>query len=185
MSTDLTNIDSASTLQGEAEPVTVIQGPQMVNIRSKKFDWRKGQKVAKGVTKGLKGAFSSTQQSYSRDLQFAETGAYGSTSAPGQEYSSLPRSNAEPVKQSGFGFFSSQKTAGKPNGLYAQQANTSTPSLLAEAGAREFRRFADLTLLLTDTELFGSELEQRAEFEKTTIPSIVRRCVEEVESRGT
>ncbi|KAJ9614494.1 Rho-type gtpase-activating protein [Cladophialophora chaetospira] len=168
LSTDLTNIDSASTLQGEAEPVTVIQGPQVVNIRPKKFDWRKGQKVAKGVTKGLKGAFSSTQQTYSRDLQFAETGAYGSTTASGQEYANMPRNNAEPVKQGGFGFFSSQKTGAKPNGLYAQQANGSTPSLLAEAGAQ----------------LFGSELEHRAEFEKAAIPAIVKRCVEEVESRG-
>jgi hypothetical protein len=143
MSTDLTNIDSASTLQaGEAEPVTVLQGPQMVNIRKgqqpKKFDWRKGQKVAKGVTKGLKGAFSSTQQSYSRDLQFAETGAYG-TGPVGQEYSSLPRSNPEPVKQGGFGFFGNQKAGPKPNGLYATQANTSTPSLLVDAAARTCR----------------------------------------------
>ncbi|OAP54692.1 hypothetical protein AYL99_11140 [Fonsecaea erecta] len=171
MSTDLTNLDSASTLQGEAEPVTVLQGPQVVNIRKgqpRKFDWRKGQKVAKGVTKGLKGAFSSTQQNYSRDLQFAETGAYGSTTGLGQEYSSLPRTNPEPVKQGGFGFFSTQKVASKPNGLYAAQANASTPSLLAEAGAQ----------------LFGSELELRAEYEKNTIPAIVRRCVEEVEARG-
>jgi hypothetical protein len=149
MSTDLTNIDSASTLQGEAEPVTVIQGPQMVNIRPKKFDWRKGQKVAKGVTKGLKGAFSSTQQSYSRDLQFAETGAYGTPTTLGQEYSNLPKNNPEPLKQSGFGFFS-QKTAPRQNGLYAQQANASTPSLLAEAGARKYPHASIVMLLLTE-----------------------------------
>ncbi|KAK5412223.1 Rho-type gtpase-activating protein [Exophiala xenobiotica] len=171
-STDLTNIESATTLQaGEAEPVTVLQGPQMVNIRKggqpRKFDWRKGQKVAKGVTKGLKGAFSSTQQSYSRDLQFAETGQYGGQPL-GQEYSSLPKSNPEPVKQTGFGFFGNQKAAPRSNGLYAPQANTSTPSLLVDASAQ----------------LFGSDLEQRAEFEKTDIPMIVRRCVEEVEARG-
>lgn len=144
MSTDFTNIDSTSTLQAsEAEPVTVLQGPQMVNIRkgqgqARKFDWRKGQKVAKGVTKGLKGAFSSTQQSYSRDLQFAETGAYGAaTGVP--EYSNLPKSNPEPVKQSGFGFFGGNpRTAPKSNGLYAPQANASTPSLLVDAAARKF-----------------------------------------------
>lgn len=140
MSTDLTNIDSASTLQAsEAEPVTVIQGPQMVNIRKgqpKKFDWRRGQKVAKGVTKGLKGAFSSTQQTYSRDLQFNETGAYG-TGPLGQEYSSMSKSNPEPVKQTGFGFFGNQKAATKPNGLYAQQTNASTPSLLVDATTRK------------------------------------------------
>ena len=32
--------------------------------------------------------------------------------------------------------------------------------------------------------LFGSELEARCEFEKRVIPSIVGRCIEEVESRG-
>jgi len=119
----------------------VIQGPHVVNIRKgqpRKFDWRKGQKVAKGVTKGLKGAFSSTQQSYSRDLQFAETGAYGTTPL-GQEYPGLPKSNPEPAKQSGFGFFGGNpRTAPKPNGLYAPQGNASTPSLLVDAAARKY-----------------------------------------------
>ena len=184
MSTDLTNIDSASTLQGEAEPVTVLQGPQMVNIRPKKFDWRKGQKVAKGVTKGLKGAFTSTQQSYSRDLQFAETAPYGAGTAPGQEYANIPKNNAEPAKQGGFGFFGNQKTGTKSNGLYAQQGNASTPSLLAEAGGRKYQPSLVPTRLLTRAELYGTELELRAEYEKVTIPAVVRRCVEEVESRG-
>jgi hypothetical protein len=140
-STDNTNLDSASTLlAGEAEPVTVLQGPQVVNIKkgqAKKFDWRKGQKVAKGVTKGLKGAFSSTQQSYSRDLQFAETGAYGNATV-GQEYSSLPKNNPEPMmKQSGFGFFGgNQKTTTKSNGLYGAQNNISNPSLLVDASRK-------------------------------------------------
>lgn len=136
MSTDVSIPESATTLAtSEAEPVTVLQGPQVVNIRKgqpKKFDWRKGQKVAKGVTKGLKGAFSSAQQSYSRDLQFAETGAYGQQPAgQGVEHgTSLPK-NQEPAR-GGFGFFggsAGQRVPGK-NGLYAQQANASTPSLL-------------------------------------------------------
>lgn len=142
-SADNTNIDSSSTLlAGEAEPVTVLQGPHVVNIKkgqAKKFDWRKGQKVAKGVTKGLKGAFSSTQQSYSRDLQFAETGAYGNTPV-GQEYSSLPKNNPEPItnKQSGFGFFGgNQKTNTKSNGLYGVQSNNSNPSLGVDASRKK------------------------------------------------
>jgi hypothetical protein len=32
--------------------------------------------------------------------------------------------------------------------------------------------------------LFGSDLEQRLEFEKAVIPGIVIRCIEEVELRG-
>lgn len=169
-------VDSATTLAaGEAEPVTVLQGPQVVNIRKgqpKKFDWRKGQKVAKGVTKGLKGAFSSAQQSYSRDLEFAETGAYGSKGTPtGQDYSAMPKNNQEPVKQGAFGFFNNQKPGqqGK-NGLYVhpQLGSTSTPSLVVDAS----------------TQIYGADLDQRAEFEKTTVPFIVTRCIEEVEDRG-
>lgn len=32
--------------------------------------------------------------------------------------------------------------------------------------------------------LFGSELEQRTEYEKVVIPGIVTRCIQEVELRG-
>lgn len=33
-------------------------------------------------------------------------------------------------------------------------------------------------------ELFGSELEQRADYEKVNIPGIVMRCIQEVDARG-
>ena len=134
---------SNTTLQAEdSEPATatVVQGPHVVNIRKgqpkKAFNWKgKSSNVAKGVTKGLKGAFSSTQQSYTRELQFAETTPYGST-PPGQEYSSLPRNNQEPIK-GGFGFFGNQKPAAKPNGVVKNSANESTPSLLPDAATRK------------------------------------------------
>lgn len=32
--------------------------------------------------------------------------------------------------------------------------------------------------------LFGTELEQRMEYEKSIIPAIVTRCIQEVELRG-
>ena len=142
LTADVSMSDSGTTLAaGEAEPVTVLQGPHVVNIRkgqAKKFDWRKGQKVAKGVTKGLKGAFSSAQQSYSRDLQFAETGAYGGN-LQGQEYSQMPKTGQEPIKtgSGGFGFFGgAQRPGAKSNGLYAS-GNASTPSLLVDASLRK------------------------------------------------
>lgn len=138
---------SNTTLQaddGEPATATIVQGPHVVNIRKgqpKKFNWKgKSSNVAKGVTKGLKGAFSSTQQSYTRELQFAETTPYGST-PPGQEYSSLPRNNQEPIKQ-GFGFFGNQKPVGKPNGL---SKNESTPSLLLDPATRKFQEFCRMT----------------------------------------
>ena len=189
MSADLGTIDSGTTLAaGEAEPVTVLQGPHVVNIRKggqpKKFDWRKGQKVAKGVTKGLKGAFSSAQQNYSRDMHFAETGAYGQQSA-GPEPSSA-RGAQDPKQGAGFGFFGGQQNLGKkPNGLYAQQVNASTPSLVLDAATRKLASHACREWPLTTTDLYGADIEARAEYEKTSVPTIVARCIEEVEERGT
>ena len=127
---------SGTTLQPEeAEPVTVLQGPQVVNIRKgqpKKFNWKKGgQNVAKGVTKGLKGAFSSTQQSYSRELQFAETTPYGGT-LPGQEYASIPRTGNEPVRQ-GFGLFGNPKAVPRGNAPWKSQLNGSSSALPLDA----------------------------------------------------
>lgn len=177
---------SNTTLQaddGEPATATLVHGPHVVNIRKgqpKKFNWKgKSSNVAKGVTKGLKGAFTSTQQSYTRELQFAETTPYGST-PPGQEYSSLPRNNQEPIKQ-GFGFFGNQKPAARPNGM---SRNESTPSLLLDPATRKLQNPYWRFKTYTNTDLFGSDLEQRAEYEKTTIPMIVTRCVEEVEERG-
>lgn len=39
-------------------------------------------------------------------------------------------------------------------------------------------------LMLYLSGLFGTELEQRMEFEKSIIPAIVTRCIQEVELRG-
>jgi Rho-type GTPase-activating protein 1/2 len=133
---------SATTLQQEeAEPVTVLQGPQVVNIRKggqpKKFNWKKGgQNVAKGVTKGLKGAFSSTQQSYSRELQFAENTPYSAT-LPGQEYASIPRTGNEPARQ-GFGLFGNPKAAPKGNAPWKGQSNGSSSALPLDASTCMF-----------------------------------------------
>lgn len=179
--------DSGTTLQGEAEPISVIGGPNVVSIKKvqpKKFDWRKGQKVAKGMAKGVKGAFSSTQQSYNRDLQFAETGAYG-VLQPGQEYN-MPKNSLEPNKAAPFGFFGgNQKMQGKGNGFYANsQGNTSTPSLLPDPSTRKCILPDFFHPSNKSPDLFGADLEQRVEYERTIVPAIVKRCVEEVESRG-
>jgi hypothetical protein len=144
---------SSTTLQQEeAEPVTVLQGPQVVNIRKgqpKKFNWKKGgQNVAKGVTKGLKGAFSSTQQSYSRELQFAESTPHGAT-LQGQEYASIPRTGNEPVRQ-GFGLFSNPKAAPKGNAPWKGQSNGSSSALPLDASTCMFPNLLFVDSLLTN-----------------------------------
>ena len=132
---DMSLPGSQSTIQPEeAEPVTVLQGPQMVNIRKaqpKKFNWKKGgTNMAKGVTKGLKGAFTSTQQSYNREMQFAETGSY-SSSLISQELP--PRQGPPEPPRQGFGFFSGQKPPSKGSKDWRMQSNGSSTALGVDA----------------------------------------------------
>ena len=68
-------------------------------------------------------------------MQFAESGSYDQGPI-GQEYSSMPRNNQEPIK-GGFGLsvFNQKQQQLKPNGTF-RQANNSTPSLLMDASTR-------------------------------------------------
>ncbi|KAH3365730.1 hypothetical protein KXW94_003424 [Aspergillus fumigatus] len=149
---DLSASVSATNLSEEAEPATVVPGPQVVSIRKgqpRKFNWKKGgQNVAKGVTKGIKGAFMSSDSNAAQDAN------------PG-----LPRSQTQDPSRQGFGFFGNQKS--KQAGIRMPQTD-SVPAL------------ADLA----PTALFGTDLEQRMEHEKSIIPAIVTRCIQEVELRG-
>jgi hypothetical protein len=149
---DLSASVSSANLSEEAEPATVVPGPQVVSIRKgqpRKFNWKKGgQNVAKGVTKGIKGAFMSSDSNAAQDVN------------PG-----LPRSQTQDPSRQGFGFFGNQKN--KQAGTRMPQTD-SVPAL------------ADLA----PTALFGTDLEQRMEHEKSIIPAIVTRCIQEVELRG-
>ena len=175
--------------ESDADHAATFTAPQMVNIRKgqpKKFNWKKGgQNVAKGVTKGLKGAFSSNDQAkYPREGGFAEGVPYGSLPS-GSDYhnGSLPRPAMNDPARQGFGFFSTQK--GKP-GL-SKTANGGSALAGSESGTGTlFGPSGWCSGGLTCTPvLFGSELEQRTDFERVVIPGIVTRCIQEVELRGS
>ncbi|KAG9236198.1 hypothetical protein BJ875DRAFT_239479 [Amylocarpus encephaloides] len=158
------------------EPATVLSAPHVVNIRkgqAKKFNWKKGgQTVAKGVTKGFKGAFASVQQERNeRNPQWVgQTGdsigtPYNMTVAPVESAAhassgSLPRSISNDPSRQGFGLFKKSNTMPKP----ATNGN--------------------FTAALDPSVLFGSDLVERADYERRQIPSVVTRCVQEVEVRG-
>ncbi len=188
---EMSMVSSGTTLlQEEAEPVTVLQGPHVVNIRKgqpKKFNWKKGgQNVAKGVTKGLKGAFSSTQASYSREMQFAETMSYSATPPPPIDHGNnmARHGNSDPPRP-GFGLFGgNQKLGTKGPQAWKSQSNGSSPALTIDASTSECLSQRLHISLLMCLALFGSDLEARADFEKTPIPFIVTRCIEEIELRG-
>lgn len=155
------------------EPATVLSAPHVINIRkgqAKKFNWKKGgQSVAKGVSKGFKGAFASVQQERNQQWQ-GQTGdsiglPYNMTMAPMEspaclQPNSLPRSiSSDPSKQGGFGLFKSRtmpKSLSNGNVLAPEHAST----------------------------LFGSDLVERCEYEKQKIPIVVMKCIQEVELRG-
>jgi hypothetical protein len=156
------------------EPAAVLSAPHVVNIRkgqAKKFNWKKGgQTVAKGVSKGFKGAFSSVQQQERNQQWQGQTGdsiglPYNMTVAavesPAGPPGNPPRSvSNDPRQGGGFGLFKKSNTMPKSmsNGSIA---NVEHPSVL-----------------------FGSELVERADYERRQIPSVVTRCIEEVELRG-
>jgi len=185
---------STLNLEHDAEPATILSAPQVVNIRKgqpKKFNWKKGQSGLKGVTKGLKGAFATTAPNNTNE--FGRTQREGSITE-GMPYGAMPQNHdpstslpAQPAKpdasrQGGFGFFSNTK----PNKSQAKgAANGHTPGVVAEdpSGMEAHRIFQDLANI--SIVLYGSDLEQRALYEHASIPGIVTRCIQEVETRGT
>ncbi|OQE37810.1 hypothetical protein PENCOP_c009G03049 [Penicillium coprophilum] len=92
-------------------------------------------------------------------------GAFMSSEGQPQEGAGgIPRSQTQDPSRQGFGFFGNQR--GKQGGKMSQA--DSVP-VLAEVAADA---------------LFGTELEARMEHEKSIIPAIVTRCIQEVELRG-
>ncbi|KAI4286057.1 MAG: hypothetical protein L6R38_000174 [Xanthoria sp. 2 TBL-2021] len=164
------NATSATLVHEQAaEPAAYVTAPQVVNIRKgqpKKFNWKKGGHNVVKVTKGLKGAFSSSEgPKPPREEQYPEGMPYNSTSqghnAPSTD---PPRNHHHDPSRQGFGFFSNQK--GRPP--MKTTPNGSVPALNQTVGVP----------------LFGSELQHRADYEASDVPSIVMRCIQEVEVRG-
>lgn len=164
------NTTSATMIhEHDAEPAAYVTAPQVVNIRKgqpKKFNWKKGgHNVAKGVTKGLKGAFSSNDGGKpQREGQYPEGMSYNQM-VQSQAYPTTepPRNYHHDPSRQGFGFFNQK---GKPP--IRTTPNGSMPAINQTAGVP----------------LFGSELQHRADHEASDVPSIVMRCIQEVEVRG-
>jgi len=150
-------LNSNGNAQEEAEPVTVIQGPQVVNIRKgqpKKFNWKKGgQNVAKGVTKGLKGAFMYGEGRYQREgqqQQFTETGPYPTLSP---QEANISRSQTQDPSRPGFGaLFGNPKNKPAP----WKHPNGSSPALVEPSIRMSPRRF--FVLLHWDSSLTCSSI---------------------------
>jgi hypothetical protein len=176
-------LDTASTTTGttlvsvEDEPI-LEAGPTVVQVRkgqAKKFNWKKNSKtMAHNITKGVGRAVVAFQND--RGERIPQPGLSGDSI--GMPYNATMAQAESPVAptngqaklqgdpgRQGFGFFSSKKTATMPKS--ASAANLMAP-VAAEAAST----------------LFGSDLSERADYERRQIPSVVTRCIEEVELRG-
>ncbi|OKL64378.1 hypothetical protein UA08_00767 [Talaromyces atroroseus] len=156
-SSDLATSVSTMTIHDEVEPATIVPGPQVVSIRKgqvRKFNWKRG---GQSVAKGVsKGlkAFAGEKEMMAAD------GTIQTVEGPAP----LPRSQTQEPR---FGFFGNQKR----QAAWKNQQNGSSPALGDNAS-------------LNSDSLFGVDLEQRLEQEKSIIPSVVTRCIQEVELRG-
>lgn len=180
------------------EPVTVLSAPHVVNIRkgqAKKFNWKKGgQQVAKGVSKGFKGAFASSgeRQQHPGQLDDSIGMPYNMTRDPSEFSSnisanSLPRSTSlDPSRQQGGGVAGGPGGGGGgAGGAYGAHGGF---GLFKKNATMPPRQQSNGNMPVTSAEppsvLFGSDLIERTEYERRQIPSVVTRCIEEVELRG-
>lgn len=188
-STSVHNIDTSSiqtgpTMVGTDIDEPVLEGPTVVQVRkgqAKKFNWKKGGKtVAQNITKvGRAVAAFQTNERDPRALPLHQPGLnsdniglpYNMTSAqldaPTTTLANGGMQNRNPSNDArSFGFFGKKAPTNLPKSM--SSANIAIPTAVVDAS----------------TTLFGSELIDRTDFERRQIPSVVTRCIEEVELRG-
>ena len=189
-SIDVASLSTGATLVPADEEPIVESGPTVVQVRKgqvKKFNWKKGSKaVAQNVAKGMNRAVVAFQNDREQDRhQGRHQGLTGDNI--GMPYNMTVTAVEAPVATSngphpqnghrggrdrddrrgddrqGFGFFGKKNTIPKSG-----SGNNSSALAPAESPST----------------LFGSELTERADYERRQIPSVVTRCIEEVELRG-
>lgn len=188
-STSVHHMDSASmqtgtTMVGTDLDEPILEGPTVVQVRkgqAKKFNWKKGSKtVAQNITKV--GRAVAAFQTNERDPRLPpqpglNTGDIGlpynmtmanmeaptmMTTLPGG-----PQKGMNPNDARSFGFFGKKpQQGGLPKSM--STANILQPTVVVDAS----------------TTLFGADLVERTDFEGRMIPSVVSRCIQEVDARG-
>ncbi|UZP42220.1 hypothetical protein NXS19_010036 [Fusarium pseudograminearum] len=188
---DAASLSTGATLVPADEDTIVEAGPTVVQVRkgqAKKFNWKKGSKgLAQGVAKGVNRAVVAFQNDRERMQQQGGLSGenigmpYNMTVAQVEAPAGLPsnghishekhgaagaqarRQEERERERQGFGFF------GKKNAM----PKSGSAGTMNNVEAAE-----------PPTVLFGSDLAERADHERRQIPSVVTRCIEEVELRG-
>ncbi|KAF2154235.1 RhoGAP-domain-containing protein [Myriangium duriaei CBS 260.36] len=170
----------------DLEQAQLINAPQVVNIRkggqAKKFSWKKGGRdVAKKMTGGIKGAFVKDGQ---YDLNGMPLNPSPVLTIPTNDSGSLKAQSVD-SDRSRLPFFSGQKNGGRTGQSGNTPKSNSSNNLLGHdpSGMRRSMHIIP-PYANAPSALFGSDLAQRCDFEKRVLPSIVNRCIDEIEARG-
>jgi len=165
----------------QVEAGTMLDAPQVVDIRkAKKFNWRRGGQT---VAKGLKNALIGPDQGkgHERDNHFLEGARYDHLPA-----GELPTTGSVPYNQTRAGAGSNSNNAPGSWGAFlaprppgSGQKPSSRDGTPNASSATLSPNFPDASTIL-----FGSDLSARCNFERHLIPTIVSRCISEVETRG-
>ncbi|KAL5611456.1 hypothetical protein BROUX41_000939 [Berkeleyomyces rouxiae] len=189
---DGSSINTGTTLLGgdNDEPIVEAGGPMVVNIRKgqvKKFNWKKGSKtLAQNVGKGVSKAAAAFQNDKERaaaaqagylagdniGLPYNMTVAQVDAPVTSANPSGRKDSHLEQQRQ-GFGFFKKSGQSGLAANNNNLQLAKSMPGSVSVPTVAE-----------APSTLFGSDLTERADYERRQVPCVVTRCIEEVELRG-
>lgn len=179
---DQASMTTGTTLVPGDDDAIVEAGPTVVQVRkgqAKKFNWKKGSKGLAQVAKGVNRAVVAFQND--RERQQHQGGLTGENI--GMPYNMTVAQDPMPTtvinnglnghgamgrqqlnqERQGFGFFGKKNTM--PKSGSGGNANAAIP-------------------VEPPNVLFGSDLAERSDYERRQIPSVVTRCIEEVELRG-
>lgn len=155
-----------------ADDEASIVTPHVVQIprtKAKPNMWKKG---TQGLTKGLRGVRGAlAERTAERAQQYSQLEGmpYNQMSSDGLVPKQV-ESIREPARRNFGNLFASEKQGNKLQHLKSGN-NNSNPNLSQDATA-------------SATNLFNTDLTVRCDMEKSHIPSIVSRCIQEIELRG-
>ncbi|KAH6659793.1 hypothetical protein BKA67DRAFT_28952 [Truncatella angustata] len=175
---DSSSIQTGTTLIPDQEEPILEAGPTVVNIRKgkvQKFSWKKGSKaMAQNIAKGVNRTVGALQQPVDRrEPQFSGENI-------GMPYNMTHTLVESPVAQVPVNGQNRQNINSEKPGFFGFKKSNTVPRNL---GMGQFNN-SNLDVAEAADVLFGSDLSERADFEKRHIPCVVTRCIEEVELRG-
>jgi hypothetical protein len=180
-----THLDSASMTTGttlvHGDDDTIVEGPTVVQVMKpqvKKFNWKKGSKtMAQNVSKGLNRAVVAFQND--RGERIPHPGHPGLAGNDiGVPYNSTVVA-AEPPLVVNAGSQARQMDRAEHRRFFG--GNKKQPMTKSATGGAVL---TSSDVVEAPSTLFGSDLSERADYERRQIPAVVTRCIEEVELRG-